>query len=308
MDALRSGAARAAARAAARGAPAPAPAPRAPLPPPRAPSARPPPATTPRRRLAVRRMRAAAAPDGAAAPAPALAASPPPPPAVLATLRAADAWCFDVDSTFCTDESIDELAAFLSCGAEVAALTAAAMAGGVPFQDALTARLERMRPSRADVARFLAAHPPALSPGIPELLAALARRGKRVYLVSGGFRQIIHPLAESLNIPLERVYANQLLFNDAEDADGAYAGFDPDEFTSRSGGKREAVAAARAAAGGLPGGVVMVGDGATDAEARAPGGADAFVGYGGVVRREAVAARADWYVMDIAAITAALED
>jgi phosphoserine phosphatase len=299
MEALHSGAARAAARAA------PAPARRAPPPPPRAPSARPPPA--PRRRPAARRMLAVAATDGAAPPAPALAASPPPPPAVLATLRAADAWCFDVDSTFCTDESIDELAAFLGCGAEVAALTAAAMAGGVPFQDALAARLERMRPSRADVARFLAARPPALSPGIPELLATLARRGKRVYLISGGFRQIIHPLAESLNIPLERVYANQLLFNGADNADGSYAGFDPAEFTSRSGGKREAVAAARAAAGGLPGGVVMVGDGATDAEARAPGGADAFVGYGGVVRRAAVAARADWYVMDIAAITAALE-
>ena len=46
----------------------------------------------------------------------------------------------------------------------------------------------------------------------------------------------------------------------------------------------------------------MVGDGATDVEARddgsGDGGADVFVGYGGVVERPAVRAGADWYVYD----------
>ena len=46
-----------------------------------------------------------------------------PSPAVLATWRSAKAVCFDVDSTLCTDESIDEIAAFLGVGEEVAALT-----------------------------------------------------------------------------------------------------------------------------------------------------------------------------------------
>ena len=47
---------------------------------------------------------------------------------------------------------------------------------------------------------------------------------------------------------------------------------------------------------------VMVGDGVTDLEARddgsGDGGADVFVGYGGVVERPAVRAGADWYVHD----------
>ena len=34
----------------------------------------------------------------------------------------ADAVCFDVDSTVCTDEGIDELAAFLDVGEQVAKL------------------------------------------------------------------------------------------------------------------------------------------------------------------------------------------
>lgn len=40
--------------------------------------------------------------------------------------------------------------------------------------------------------------------------------------------------------------------------------------------------------------VVMVGDGATDMQAKPP--ADAFIGYGGVVVRPAVHKGADWFV------------
>ena len=44
--------------------------------------------------------------------------------------------------------------------------------------------------------------------------------------------------------------------------------------------------------------MAMVGDGATDLESRAPGGADVFVGYGGVQVRKAVEEGADWFVSD----------
>ena len=42
--------------------------------------------------------------------------------------------------------------------------------------------------------------------------------------------------------------------------------------------------------------MVMVGDGATDAQAKPP--ADAFIGFGGVVERQAVKEQADWFVTD----------
>lgn len=105
-------------------------------------------------------------------------------------MKSSQAVCFDVDSTVCTDEGIDELAAFLGAGEAVAEWTRKAMGGGVPFQDALKARLDLMNPSRDQVAAFLAANPPKLSPGIKELVAALKANGKDVYLVSGGFRQV----------------------------------------------------------------------------------------------------------------------
>eukprot|EP00889_Picochlorum_renovo_P005010 jgi/Picre1/32040/NNA_007388.t1 len=193
---------------------------------------------------------------------------------VLDILKKADGVCFDVDSTFCKDESIDELAEYLGVGEEVKNLTAKAMGGTVLFQDALAERLGVMSPSQADVDSFLRDHPHMLSDGIQDLLNTLENKGVKVFLVSGGFRQIIHPLAESLGIPVSHV---------------------------RSGGKKEAVVHIKEHWGLKT--VVMVGDGATDAEARAPSGADIFIGYGGTVFREGVAKRSDWYVMDIKEIT-----
>ena len=70
------------------------------------------------------------------------------------------------------------------------------MGGTVLFQDALAARLGVMRPTADDMRRYLASHPPLLSPGIPALVAALKGAGTGVFLVSGGFRLVIHPIAE----------------------------------------------------------------------------------------------------------------
>ena len=51
--------------------------------------------------------------------------------------------------------------------------------------------------------------------------------------------------------------------------------------------------------------MVMVGDGATDMEACPP--ADAFIGFGGNQIREAVKARAEWYVTDFDVLRKELE-
>eukprot|EP00775_Hariotina_reticulata_P012443 gene12443-12580_t len=187
----------------------------------------------------------------------------------------------------CSDESIDEIAAFLGVGEQVAAMTAQAMGGSVKFEDALAARLNVMSLSRHKLDEFIAGHPAQLTKGIPELVRKLQAQGKAVFLVSGGFRQIIHPIAESLDIPVpDNVHANNLLFND----DGSYAGFDSNEFTSRSGGKAEAVRQIK-----------------VHLEARQPGAADVFIGYGGVVERLNIAAKADWYLYSIQPLIDALE-
>ena len=206
--------------------------------------------------------------------------------------RTSRAVCFDVDSTVVTEEGIDVLAEACGAGPAVAEWTRKAMGGSVPFHVALEARLNLFKPSRHDVEDCLRKHPLRLTPGMPELMKKLHNGGKHVYLVSGGFRQMIHPVAKVLDSPLERVYANNLLFDEAT---GKYVGFDVAEPTSRAGGKGVVVGMLKEKFGYDP--IIMVGDGATDMEARPP--ASAFVGFGGIVVREAVKKGSDWYAMDV---------
>ncbi|KAL0651581.1 hypothetical protein Bca4012_094272 [Brassica carinata] len=211
---------------------------------------------------------------------------------VLDLWRNVEAVCFDVDSTVCVDEGIDELAEFCGAGKAVAEWTARAMGGSVPFEEALAARLSLFKPSLSKVDEYLQKTPPRLSPGIEELVKKLRANKIDVYLISGGFRQMINPVASILGIPRENIFANNLLFGNS----GEFVGFDGKEPTSRSGGKAKAVQHIRK--GRLYKTMAMIGDGATDLEARRPGGADLFICYAGVQLREAVAAQADWLIFN----------
>lgn len=48
--------------------------------------------------------------------------------------------------------------------------------------------------------------------GIPELVKRLQSKGCQVFLVSGGFRAIIDPIASVLGIPHGHIFANTILF------------------------------------------------------------------------------------------------
>lgn len=206
-------------------------------------------------------------------------------------LRGADAVCFDVDSTVVVTEGIDVLARCYGVEESVANLTKAAMDGNTKFEDALASRLQIMQPTRQSLERCVREEGrPVFSSGVRSLVALLHERGAHVYLVSGGFRVMIEPIAEILNVPKARIFANTILF----DEEGMYAGFDAQEPTSRDGGK-PAVLRSLARDHGYKT-MVMIGDGATDLQARPP--AKAFIGYGGVAARQKVMDGADWFVRD----------
>ncbi|XP_078362175.1 phosphoserine phosphatase-like [Oculina patagonica] len=205
--------------------------------------------------------------------------------------KKADAVCFDVDSTVCMDEGIDELAAFCGKGKEVSQWTVRAMGGGISFRTALRERLSIINVSEGKLYSFIEKSPLHLTPGIRELVKKLHERGTAVYLVSGGFKSIIQRAAEQLDIPNENIFANRLLFDD----EGRFAGFDENEPTSDSGGKTRVVKLLKAKYGYKS--LVMIGDGATDLETY-PTAADTFIGFGGNVVREKVKSQAPWFVTD----------
>jgi len=210
----------------------------------------------------------------------------------------ADCVCLDVDSTVVEDEGIDELARFLSKGAAVAQLTVCAMQGSLSYRDALRARLDIIRPTFQDIACFIAKNPPRLTPGIERLVTALKHKGVPVYLVSGGFETLVEAVAERLDIPHSRVYANKLLY----DAHGAYIGFDETRPTCEDDGKARVISELKNSHGYSC--IVHIGDGVTDLNACPP--ADAFIGFGGNQVRDEVQHRAGWFVTDFDVLTNSL--
>ena len=82
----------------------------------------------------------------------------------------------------------------------------------------------------------------------------------------------------------------------------SHSQFDPSEPTSSSGGKARAVQTILSTTDRTI--AVMVGDGATDLEAKPP--AAATIGFGGIVEREKVRLGADWFVRDFDTIRACL--
>ncbi|CAD5126060.1 DgyrCDS14229 [Dimorphilus gyrociliatus] len=206
---------------------------------------------------------------------------------VIETFKKADCVCFDVDSTVCTDEGADELAAFMGVGEQVANLTNQAMGGSMTFRESLEKRLDIMKPDRSTLQKFVTSRPPSLTSGIKELVKRLQDKQVVVYLVSGGFKTIIEPVADSLLIPRENIIANEFIFND----DGSYKDFDRNAPTSASGGKCRVIEQLKASYSTI----VHIGDGVTDMEASPP--ADAFIGFGGNKVREAVKKESKWFVM-----------
>lgn len=111
----------------------------------------------------------------------------------------------DVDSTLTRDEGIDLLAESVSpaIAAQVAGITAAAMRGELDFGESLRNRVAVLKGvSEAAVAASTAQV--RLTEGAHELVASLHAQGHLVGAVSGGFHQMIDPLAQELNLDFHR--------------------------------------------------------------------------------------------------------
>ena len=113
----------------------------------------------------------------------------------------------DADSTLLQGEVIDLLAARTGHAEQVAAVTAAAMAGEIDFAEALRDRVALLAGIEAavldEVGRDL-----RLAPGARTLVRTLRRLGYVTAVVSGGFVQVIGDLAAQLGI--DHVAANTL--------------------------------------------------------------------------------------------------
>jgi phosphoserine phosphatase len=113
----------------------------------------------------------------------------------------------DADSTLLQGEVIDLLAARTGHAEEVAAVTEAAMAGELPFTEALARRVALLAGLSTDVLAEVRAEL-QLAPGARTLLRTLQRLGYVTAVVSGGFVEIIDGVVAELGI--DHMAANSL--------------------------------------------------------------------------------------------------
>lgn len=170
---------------------------------------------------------------------------------------------FDVDSTLIQGEVIEMLAARAGAEAKVAQITEAAMRGELDFEDSLRERVATLAGLPADVVDQVAEEI-ELTPGARTTLRTLRRLGFHCGVVSGGFRQVIEPLASELM--LDYVAANQL-----EIVDGKLTGRVIGPIVDRP-GKAKALRDFAAQAGVPMEQTVAVGDGANDIDMLAAAG------------------------------------
>jgi phosphoserine phosphatase len=178
-------------------------------------------------------------------------------------MRAMRLIVMDVDSTLIQDEVIDLLAARAGCTSAVAKITEAAMRGELDFGASLTERVALLA-GLEESALAAVRSELRLTPGARTLISTLSRLGYKTGIVSGGFTQVIAPLAESLGI--DYVTANVL-----EVVDGKLTGRVTGEIVDRA-GKATALRRFADLAGVPLSQTIAVGDGANDLDMIAAAG------------------------------------
>lgn len=201
---------------------------------------------------------------------------------------------FDFDGTLVTCESIDSIAEQKNILHEVEELTKLAMDGDVPLESIFSKKIGIIAPSRSDIQGSIDLCLQSITPGALETIETLRSHGATLNIISGGFKEVIDVVAETVfGIPSDCVFANSLEFND----DGTYHSIHPSSPCATSDGKpnviREHIKPSTR--------TIMIGDGMTDAACRE---VCEFIGFGGVSHRLPVEAVSPIYIkeMDLTAV------
>ena len=105
----------------------------------------------------------------------------------------------DVDSTLIQQEVIDLLADYAGVMPEVKEITEQAMAGKLDFNQSLTKRVGLLEGLSDEIFQWLKPQI-ELTPGVQELIAAVHRLDGKIGAVSGGFSQVLEPLAHEIGL------------------------------------------------------------------------------------------------------------
>lgn len=209
-------------------------------------------------------------------------------------MRKQSFFIIDFDSTFITLEGLDELARIsLKENPEKISqfeqITKDGMVGKIGFRESLEKRLRLMAFGKEEIAKTVKILKKKISPSILRNKNFFKKNAKQIYLVTGGFEELILPVVEGFGFDKDHILANKFIF----DKNGKVVGFDTERTTSQAQGKAQAVKNLK-----LGGEVVVIGDGFTDLEIRRLGVADKFIAFVENISRDSVVKDADLVARD----------
>ena len=189
---------------------------------------------------------------------------------------------FDFDSTLVSIETLDFLIGKTAKEnqQEVEKITNMAMSGKLTFSDSLRLRFAQIKLKKSDIDDLKNEICNYITDGFISGIKQLKSEFD-IYIISGGFLEIINPVAEKLDIAKENCFANNFIYEGLK-----IVGFDQSNIMSQNGGKPKIVAQILTKKSYDK--IFMIGDGYTDLEVSKANPDVTFCGFGEHAAREAV--------------------
>lgn len=162
----------------------------------------------------------------------------------------------DMDSTIIQQECIDELADLAGLGDEISGITQAAMRGDIDFAQSIKTRVALLEGLPTATIETVLSKRISLMPGARTLVATMKEHGAFCALVTGGFTNVAHRVAEAVGFDETRANVLEVL-------DGALSGRVVEPILGPE-GKREALSAIARQLNIPLEDTLAVGDGAND--------------------------------------------
>lgn len=205
-------------------------------------------------------------------------------------------YVIDFDSTFISVEGLDLLAETSLKNnpekdrilEEIKNITKDGMIGKIGFRESLERRIKKLELRIENIEETAKLLKKKITPSILRNKKFFKQNSDRIYIISGGFEELILPVVEGFRIPKDHILANKFIFMRDK-----VAGFDKTRPTSQAQGKAFAVEALN-----LDGEIIVIGDGFTDLEIKRLGKAQKFVAFVENVYRESIAKEADFVTRD----------
>lgn len=199
---------------------------------------------------------------------------------------------FDFDSTFIKVETIDELAKIILKNDKdktdklklIEKITNLAMNGEINFSTALKKRLEILSIKRDDIKEIINVLSTLISDSIKRNKNFIKSFSNQIWIVSGGFKEIIVPIVSDYGIEEERILANEFVYHN-----NTVIGCEESKLLFQNKGKIKAIERQN-----LEGIKIIIGDGYTDYEVFQNGAVQHFVYYCENINRSKISHLAEY--------------